>query len=106
MKYLYGILCVLGALLPYGMFIPWVIENGVNVSLFVSEAASTRIGAFAWADVLVSGVVLIGFILVEGSRTRMKNLWLPIVGTCAIGVSFGLPLFLLQRELHLEGKKP
>jgi len=88
------------------MFIPWVIENGVNVSLMVSEAASTRIGAFAWADVLVSGAVLIGFILVEGSRIRMKKLWLPILGTCAVGVSFGLPLFLLKRELHLEGKKP
>jgi len=104
-KYFYGILCVLGALLPYGMFISWVLENGVNVSLLVSEAASTRIGAFAWLDVLLSGVVLIGFILVEGSRTRMKKLWLPILGTCAVGVSLGLPLFLLQRELHLEGKR-
>lgn len=105
MKYFYGILCVAGVLLPYGMFVPWVIENGVNVSLLVSEAASTRIGAFAWSDVLVSGAVLIGFILVEGSRMRMKKLWLPILGTCAVGVSFGLPLFLLQRELHLEGRK-
>lgn len=106
MKYFYGILCVLGALLPYGIFVPWIIENGVNVSLLISEATSTRIGAFAWADVIVSAVVLIGFILVEGSRMRMRKLWLPILGTCAIGVSFGLPLFLLQRELHLEGKKP
>ncbi len=105
MKYFYGVLSVLGALLPYGMFVPWVMENGIDVSLLAAEAASTRIGAFAWLDVLVSGVVLIAFILVEGVRMRMKKLWLPILGTCAIGVSFGLPLFLLQRELHLESNK-
>lgn len=106
MKYFYGVLCLLGALLPCGMFVPWVIENGINIRLFVAEAASTRIGAFAWLDVLVSGVVLIAFILVEGARMQMKKLWLPILGTCAVGVSFGLPLFLLQRELHVERNKP
>ncbi len=105
MKYFYGVLCLLGAVLPYGMFVPWVIENGINISLFAAEAASTRIGAFAWLDVLVSGVVLIAFILVEGARMQMKKLWLPILGTCAVGVSFGLPLFLLQRELHVERNK-
>jgi hypothetical protein len=106
MKYFYGALCILGALLPYGMLVSWVIENGINISLLIAEATSTRIGAFAWLDVLVSGVVLIAFILAEGTRIRMKKLWLPILGTCAIGVSFGLPLFLLQRELHLERNKP
>jgi hypothetical protein len=105
MKYFYGTLCVFGAILPYGMFVPWVIDHGINVSLFITEAASTRIGAFAWIDLLVSGLVLIGFVLVEGSRVGMNKLWLPIMGTCAIGVSFGLPLFLLQRELHLERQK-
>lgn len=105
MKYFYGVLCVVGALLPYGMFVPWVMDNGINVGLLAAEAASTRIGVFAWLDVLVSGVVLIAFVLVEGARMRMKKLWLPILGTCVIGVSFGLPLFLLQRELHLERKK-
>lgn len=102
MKYFYGALCTLGAMLPLGIIAPWFKENGGNVSLFVAEAISTRTGAFAWGDVLVSGIVLIGFILGESARLGMKPVWLPILGTLAIGVSFGLPLFLLQRELHLE----
>lgn len=106
MKYFYGVLCVPGILLPAYVLMPWMVEHGSDAGLFLSEAVSTRIGAFAWADVLVSGVVLIGFILVEGTRARMNRLWLPILGTCAIGVSFGLPFFLLQRELHRERNKP
>ncbi len=104
MKTLYAVLCVLGTLFPYGLFVPWVAENGFDINLLWLEASSTRIGAFAWVDVLVSAVVLISFILVEGSRQRMRRLWLPVLGTVTVGVSLGLPLFLLQRELHLERK--
>jgi hypothetical protein len=104
-KYFYVMLCMLGVLLPYGIFIPWVVENGIDIGLLISEASSTRIGAFAWADVLVSAVALVGFILTEGRRQKIKMLWLPIVATCTVGVSLGLPLFLLQRELHIEKKK-
>ena len=102
MKIFYSILCLLGVLLPYGVFVPWAMEHGLNIGLFVSEASSTRIGSFAWLDVLVSAVVVIGFILVEGIRQKMNNLWLPVVGIVVIGVSFGLPLFLLMREIHIE----
>ncbi|WP_223275650.1 DUF2834 domain-containing protein [Paenibacillus elgii] len=105
LKYVYGILAVLGILLPYSQFIPWVSEHGPNLSLLIGEASQTRIGAFAWLDVAVSAVVLIAFIIYEGSRKGMKWLWVPIVGTVTVGVSLGLPLFLLQREIHLEKKR-
>ena len=101
MKYVYAILCIIGVIFPYGLFMPWVAENGINVSLFIAEAISTNIGAFAWADVFVSAMALIAFIITEGTRQKMNRLWLPILGTCTVGVSLGLPLFLLQRELHL-----
>lgn len=102
LKYVYGILAVLGTVLPYSQFIPWVSENGSNLALLIVEASQTRIGAFAWLDVMVSAVVLIAFILCEGSRKGMKWLWVPIIGTITVGVSLGLPLFLLLREIHLE----
>lgn len=102
MKYFYGICTFLGILLPYSQFIPWIGEEGFNIALLLNEASQSRIGAFAWLDVLVSAVVLIGFILYEGNKNRIKHLWFPIVGTLAVGVSFGLPLFLLLREIQLE----
>ncbi|MEF3303150.1 DUF2834 domain-containing protein [Paenibacillus sp. GYB003] len=104
MKYFYGVLAVLGVALPYSQFLPWIIANGLDSSRFIEEIAQTRIGSFAWMDVLVSAIVLIGFILFEGKRSGMRLLWLPIVGTLAAGVSLGLPLFLLLREIHMERK--
>lgn len=107
MKILYGVFALLGIVLPYSQLIPWVYEHGLRLPLLIEEAARTRIGSFAWLDVIVSVVVLLAFIRYEGKRIGMKMslCWVPILGTLTVGVSFGLPMFLLLRELHLEQTK-
>jgi hypothetical protein len=104
LKTTFLILCVLGTLLPLSHFIPWVMENGLDVSLFFQDLFSTRIGGFFGMDVIVSAVVLLVFILAEGKRLDMRHLWLPVVATFSIGVSLGFPLFLYLRQIHIEGK--
>ena len=94
----YLALCVVGVVVPYGFFLPWLFDNGLDVSLFITELGSTRVGAFFGADVIVAAVALIGFVFADGRRARMKWLWAPVVGTLCVGVSFGLPLFLYLRE--------
>ncbi|WP_276326749.1 DUF2834 domain-containing protein [Paenibacillus polysaccharolyticus] len=98
-------LTILGIVLPYMAFIPWIGENGFNLTMLLSEARQNRISEFAWLDVLISAVVSIGFIIYEGKRIGVKHMWLPIIGTLTVGVSFGLPLFLLLREIHMDKMK-
>ncbi|KYG25591.1 DUF2834 domain-containing protein [Alkalihalobacillus trypoxylicola] len=105
MKYFYGILTILGFLLPYSQFIPWLYENGFNVTQLINEVSQSNISSFAWLDVIVAAIVLIGFILYDGKKKGMKHLYFPIIGTLTVGVSFGLPLFLFLREIHSEKKK-
>ena len=102
-KSLYLLLCVLGIVLPYSQFIPWVLENGLNLSLLVRQLFANRISGFFGLDVLVSSVVLVGFIRTEGRRLEVRQLWLPILGLLTVGVSCALPLFLYLREGALEG---
>lgn len=101
-KVLYLVLCVLGFALPYSQFVPWVVEHGLDMRLFVQQLFANRIGGFFGMDVLVSAVTLIGFIPSEGARFKMRRLWLPIVSVLLVGVSLGLPLFLYLREGELE----
>jgi hypothetical protein len=102
MRIRYLILSIAGFVLPYSQFIPWVIDHGFNARLFVHELFSNRIGGFFGLDVIVSAFVLIPFIFAEGRRLHMNQLWAPVVGTLLVGVSFGLPLFLLMREPRLK----
>ncbi len=104
LKIVFLMLCVLGTLLPLSQFIPWVVENGLDVPLFFRELFSTKIGGFFGMDVIVSAVVLIIFIFTEGKRLEIPNLWLPVVATFSVGVSLGLPLFLYMRQNQLESK--
>ena len=101
MRWLYLSLALIGAVLPYSQFLPWVAEHGLNVPLLFKELFSTQAGAFFGFDVLLSAVALIVFIRREGTRSNLRMLWLPITATCLIGVSCGLPLFLYLRERQL-----
>ncbi len=102
LKRIYIGLCIVGTVLPFSQFIPWAVDNGLNVSLFVSDLFANDISGFFAFDVVVSAVVLTIFIVTEGKRLGMQKLWMPMVATFTIGVSCGLPLFLLMREHVLE----
>jgi len=101
-RHFYLVCCVLGLLLPYSQFVPWLLEHGSNITLFCRELFANRISSFFAMDVIVSAIVLLWFIQSEGRRLRVGLLWLPTVGTLVVGVSFGLPLFLFLREVTLD----
>ncbi len=81
---------------------PWLFEHGLDLSLFFGELFANRVAGFFAMDVLVSAIVLIIFVQVEGRRLGIRGLWLPVVGTLLVGVSFGLPLFLYLRQIQLD----
>jgi Terpene cyclase DEP1 len=101
-KNIYLSFCVLGAGIPYSQFVPWVVENGLHLGLLVRQLFAKHISAFFGLDVLLSSVVLLMFMRVEGRLVRLRLRWLPIVVLCAVGVSLALPLFLYLRERALE----
>jgi len=101
-RHVYLVCCVVGLVLPYWQFVPWLLEHGLNITLFFRELFANRISAFFVMDVIVSAIVLIWFIQTEGKRLRVQLLWLPTIGTLIVGVSFGLPLFLLLRQAMLD----
>jgi len=45
-KCFYLVLCILGAVLPYSQFVPWLAEHGVNGRQFVQQLFATRVSTF------------------------------------------------------------
>lgn len=102
MKTLYLILAVLGLVLPYGAFIPWLSEHGPDLLRFMEDLIVNPISIFAWLDVIIAALVLLIFILSESRRLGIRHAWFAFIGTLTVGVSFGLPLFLYFREKALD----
>ncbi len=97
MKHFYLILTVVGTLIPYAAFFPFLIENGLDLTLLWQEMFASAVSSFFALDVIVSALILAFLVWYE--RERLGRLWyLPIVGTFLVGVSCGLPLYLYLRE--------
>lgn len=100
MQLIYLLLSIVGLVLPLSQFVPWLSAHGLDVPLLLQQATSSRIASFAWADVLVSAMAVVAFVLAEGRRLAMRRLWLPL-SCLAVGPSLALPFFLFLRERHL-----
>jgi uncharacterized protein DUF2834 len=101
-KHLYLGLCVIGTVLPYSQFLPFLREHGVDARAFIGQLFATQIGAFFGWDVVVSSVVLWVMVVVEGRRTGISHRWVPMAANLLVGVSLGLPLFLYMREARRD----
>ena len=102
-KSVYLALCILGTVLPYSQFLPFLREHGLNLRLIFEQLFANRISASFGLDVIVSVLVLWVLVIVEGRRAGVRHLWAPIAASLVVGVSLGLPLFLYQRERRVEG---
>ena len=101
-KVIYLLLCVLGLVLPYSQLVPFILEHGLDIKLFLEQLFANKISGFFGMDVIVSSLVLWTFVFWEGTRLKMQNLWVYVVCNLLVGVSLGLPLFLFMRERQLE----
>ena len=97
----YIALCVLGVVLPYSQFIPFLQQHGLDLRLFFQLLFANRIAAFFGLDVIVSSIVLWVVVLVDRRRSRVAHAWAPLLGNLLVGVSLGLPLWLYLREVDL-----
>ena len=102
MRKIYLVLAVVGAILPLRYFIRFLMQHGLDVTLFVRQLFENDISSAFGLDVIVSSVVLWLFVFSEGRRRGMKQLWVYIACNVAVGVSLALPLFLFFREPKLK----
>jgi hypothetical protein len=91
-------LCIMGTVLPYWHFVPFLRQHGLDPDLFVKQLFASPVSGFFAMDVVVSSIVLWVLVLVEGRRYPVRHRWAPLVGNLVVGVSLGLPLFLYLRE--------
>ena len=100
---IYFILAILGLLLPYNQFLPWLLEHGLNVQLFFQEITANAVATTTLFDFLIVSFAVIAFIVFETKKLGMKHGYLFILATL-VAVGFGLALFLCARERFLNSE--
>ena len=106
MQSIYLVLSLVGLVLPYSQFIPFVADNGLDAPLFEAQLFANQISSAFALDLFVSSVVFWIFLFREGTRLQMKFLWIYIILNLTVGLSFALPLFLWRRYLATRSHLP
>ena len=101
-KKFYLSLAIAGTILPYYFLVSFLIGYGLNIDRIWNQLFLSELGAFFVMDVLISSIVLWVFVLAEGRRLGMRNLWIYIVANLFVGVSLAFPLFLYSRENYVR----
>jgi hypothetical protein len=94
MRKLYAALAVAGFVLPMSQFALFVREHGLDAQVFLTlPFANFAASTFAF-DLLTSCAVF--FVWVYTSRVPHR--WLYVAMTLLVGLSFSLPMFLLELQ--------
>ncbi len=104
-KSVFLLLTFLGLVLPYSQFIPFIIDNGLNLQLLYSQMMINHISRFFVFDVVISALALFAFMRYDQQKIKVRFWQFTVLGTLTVGVSFGLPLYLYLRETSLEDQK-
>ena len=89
---------VLGIVLPYYHLIPFLLNEGLNLSLFTEQMFANAVSSTFAVDLLISSLVFWIFTEYEGRRLAITHRWVYVVCTLTVGLSLALPLFLYVRE--------
>jgi hypothetical protein len=104
MKWVYAILCVLGLVLPYSFFVPFVLSNGPSVTLFFSQLFANPV-SILFCRRRNASLALWVFIAQATRKRHIRLWWLCVLANLAVGVSLGLPLVLLRREMARDKER-
>ncbi len=69
---------------------------------YLAEGFTSNVDWVLSLDLLIVGFAAMGFIIIEGRRLKMKNLWVYIALAFVTAAAFTVPLFLGMRELKLK----
>ena len=95
-------LAIIGVIFPYSQLIPFIMENGLDVGLMVNMLFVNRVSGFFGLGVMISGLALIFFILMDTRTRDVPHSWIALIGTLVVGISFGLPAYLYLKELEYD----
>lgn len=97
-RWIYLVLAIAGAIMPYIFFIQWFNEFGWSLPAMIDAwHVNNATRGLVW-DLTIAAIALTVFIIAEVAVRRDYWLLICILATFCIGVSCGLPLYLFLRS--------
>jgi hypothetical protein len=106
LPWIYLILAILGAVLPWRANLEFIAESSGSFDLqrFVADASATAAARSLGADLLIGATAVSIWICVEGPKQKIKGWWIAILLSFGVAFACGAPFFLFLRERHFQAQ--
>jgi Na+/H+ antiporter NhaD/arsenite permease-like protein len=102
--WIYGLLCIPGALVPWYFNVRQMIEGGTfSVPDFFAAGFTSHYAGSLTSDFLIGSTAVIVWMVVEARRLGMRW-WAYLLATFLVAFAFACPLFLMMRERRLRAR--
>ena len=103
LQWVYLGLLGIGSVLPWWFLAPFFQQFGFDLGEFLRQALANRVAIDLAVDLVISTLVFFVWVWVELPRLGLSRWWWGVcaIATLGVGLSCGLPLFLLLRQRHL-----
>lgn len=101
----YGVIAIVALIGTQWVLVEGILAGRMSGSQVWYDVTANSTAKFVAIDLFMVFLAALVFMFVEGRRLRVR--WWPIylILSAAIGVSFGLPLFLIARRLRISGRE-
>ena len=108
LPWIYLVLSLLGAVLPWQANLEFIANNGGNgfdLAGFISDATSTAAARSLANDLLIGATAVSIWIWSEGVTTKIKGWWIALLLCFTVSFACGAPFFLFLRERQLRSEE-
>lgn len=94
--WVYAVLLALGTIIPFFRIMPWLVDHGFDVRLFIDELFANPVSSFFALDVIMAVITLLVLAYLDRELSGRQRVAVGL--TALLGASVGLPAYLTLRE--------
>ena len=106
MKTFYLLAAIVGTVVPWIFFAGFIVENGIDVPVFLLNLFANQPAAGFATDLLITSAVFWTWSWNDAREKNVSGWWLTIPAILLVGLSLGLPLYLWMREMQRNPGRP
>ena len=98
--WVYAVLLALGTIIPLLRIMPWLVDHGFDVRLFIDELFANPVSSFFALDVIMAVITLLVLAFLDRDLSRRQRIGVGLASL--LGASVGLPAYLTVREWNRQ----
>lgn len=98
MRNVWLLLSILGAVVPYYYFMPFLLEYGLDIPRMLELLFANSVSRFFAVDLIISSIAFLLWSYSDSKKNNVSGWWFVLAANFTVGLSLALPLYFLRRS--------